>query len=255
VSVSLVGAGPGDPGLITVRGLELVRACDALVYDRLVSPDLVAEAPENAMRVARDRLSQDEVNDLLVNLGRAGLRTVRLKGGDPFVFGRGGEEAIALSEAGIAFEVVPGVSSLSAVPASAGIPVTHRGAASQVTAITAHSPEQLDYRALARLEGTLVLFMGLESLPMVARRLVAAGKRASTPAAIIERGSLPGQRVVRTSLARLPEASKLLGSPALTVIGEVVAVGDRINAGLASSEGPLARLGMLDPLLPVAVLH
>jgi len=136
MTVTLVGAGPGDPGLITVRGLERLRACDAVVYDRLVAPELVDEAPADALRIARENLSQAEVDELLVRLGREGLDVVRLKGGDPYVFGRGGEEAIALTEADIPFEVVPGISSVAAVPAAAGIPVTHRGVSDRVTIAT-----------------------------------------------------------------------------------------------------------------------
>src|SRR5204863_889300 len=139
--VSLVGAGPGDPGLITVRGLDLLRACDAVVYDRLVAPELVDEAPAGALRISRELLDQEEINDLLVDLGRQGLAVVRLKGGDPFVFGRGGEEALALADAGLPFEVVPGISSLAAVPAAAGIPVTHRGLSQTVTLSTAHGED------------------------------------------------------------------------------------------------------------------
>src|SRR5205814_9566468 len=127
VTVWLVGAGPGDPGLITAKGLDLVRSCEALVYDVLVAPELVAEAPDDALLIPRAKPKQGEIDRLLVELGQRGLEVVRLKGGDPFVFGRGGEEALALAEAGVPFEVVPGVSALSAVPASAGIPVTHRG--------------------------------------------------------------------------------------------------------------------------------
>jgi len=141
VTVALVGAGPGDPGLITVRGLELLRACDAVVYDRLVAPELVDETPADALRIPRDGLLQKQIDDLLVALGRQGLDVVRLKGGDPYVFGRGGEEALALAQAGIPFEVVPGISSIAAVPAAAGIPVTHRGVADRVTIATAHAAD------------------------------------------------------------------------------------------------------------------
>ncbi len=160
MTVWLVGAGPGDPGLITARGLELVRRCEVLVYDRLVAEELVGEAPADAILVPRDAHEQAEINELLVRLARQGYDVVRLKGGDPFVFGRGGEEALALAEAGLEFEVVPGVSSISAVPASAGIPVTHRGLSSQVTIASGHDPAALDYDALARAPGTLVFFMG-----------------------------------------------------------------------------------------------
>ena len=141
MTVALVGAGPGDPGLITVRGLELLRACDAVVYDRLVAPELVDETPADALRIPRDGLLQKQIDDLLLALGRQGLEVVRLKGGDPYVFGRGGEEALALAEAGIPFEVVPGISSIAAVPAAAGIPVTHRGVSDRVTIATAHAAD------------------------------------------------------------------------------------------------------------------
>jgi uroporphyrin-III C-methyltransferase len=228
VSVYLVGAGPGDPALITVRGLGLVRSCDVLVYDRLVSPELVAEAPSDALRVPRDPLSQEEVNDLLVRYGRAGLETVRLKGGDPFVFGRGGEEALALVAGGVPFEVVPGVSSLSSVPAAAGIPVTHRGVASRVTALAAHDPGSLDYRQLAATPGTLVLFMGLGALRAVAQGLLRAGKDPATPAAVVSEGTLPGQHVVTAPLAELPGAAAEARSPALVVVGDVVALADTL---------------------------
>ena len=175
MTVALVGAGPGDPGLITVRGLERLRSCDAVVYDRLVAPELVDEAPADALRIPRDALDQEEINELLVELGGAGLDVVRLKGGDPYVFGRGGEEALALAEAGVPFEVVPGISSLAAVPAAADIPVTHRGVADTVTIATAHAADgsSPDYEALVAAGGTLVLFMGLGRLGELADGLVA----------------------------------------------------------------------------------
>ena len=221
-AVSLVGAGPGDPGLITVRGLELLRRCDAVVYDRLVAPELVDEAPAEALRIGREPLTQDEINELLVRLARRGLDVVRLKGGDPFLFGRGGEEALALVEAGIPFEVVPGVSSLAAVPAVAGIPVTHRGVSSQVTIANGHGP--LDYASLAAAPGTLVLFMGLGRLGELASGLIEHGRDAGTPAAVIASGTLPEQRVVVAPLARIAEAAEGIDPPALVVIGDVVAL-------------------------------
>jgi uroporphyrinogen III methyltransferase/synthase len=226
MTVSLVGAGPGDPGLITVRGLELVRNCDALVYDTLVSEELVTEAPVDAVVLPRDGLKQNEVNELLVTLARDGLDVVRLKGGDPFVFGRGGEEAVALIEAGIPFEVVPGVSAASAVPALAGIPLTHRGVSAQVTLISGQSANgsELDYAELARLSGTLVVFMGLATIPRIARGLVEHGKDPTTPAAIVARGTTPDAQVRRGSLSQLGELAIGLESPALVVIGEVAAL-------------------------------
>jgi len=224
MTVHLVGAGPGDPGLITARGLELLRTCDALVYDRLVSPELVAETPVGAIRIARDSLGQEEINDLLVRLGRRGLDVVRLKGGDPFIFGRGGEEALALAAAGVPFDVVPGVSSLAAVPASAGIPITHRGVSSQVTVLSGHDPHELDFGALARAPGTLVVFMGLALLADLADGLLRAGKPADTPAAVVSKGATPEQQTVVAPLAEIAEAAGSLVTPALVVVGDVVAL-------------------------------
>ena len=224
MTVYLVGAGPGDPGLITVKGLELVRSCDALVYDRLVSPELVDEAPADALRISRDAFGQSEINALLVSLGRRDLEVVRLKGGDPFVFGRGGEEALALAEAGVYFEVVSGVSSVSAVPASAGIPITHRDVSSQVTLVSGHSPEGLDFAALAGASGTLVFFMGLAALPALAYGLVAAGKQSDTPAAVISCGTTSDEETVVAALDAIAEAAVSLRGPALIVVGDVVAL-------------------------------
>jgi len=231
VTVALVGAGPGDPGLITVRGLELVRSCDVLVYDRLVGDELVEEAPADAVRLSRELLDQAQINELLVGLGRAGLAVVRLKGGDPFIFGRGGEEALALAEAGVPFEVVPGVSSLAAVPAAAGIPVTHRGLAQAVTLATAHGEDggEPDYEALAKTGGTLVLFMGLGRLAELAAGLVQAGLDPDVPAAVISRGTLPEQESVTAPLAEIASAAASLRSPALLVVGEVVSVAERLR--------------------------
>jgi len=230
--VWLVGAGPGDPGLITVRGLELLRACDAVVYDRLAAAELVDEAPAAALRVGREPLEQEEINRVLVRLARRGLDVVRLKGGDPFLFGRGGEEALALVDAGVPFEVVPGVSSLAAVPASAGIPVTHRGVASHVTIVNGHGP--LDFASLAAAPGTLVVFMGLGRLEELAAGLIGHGRAASTPAAVIASGSLPEQRVAVAPLDRIAEAAEDLDPPALVVIGDVVSLGHVLNGGLTA---------------------
>jgi len=229
VSVSLVGAGPGDPELITVRGLARVRACDVLVYDRLVAEELVDEAPPEALRIARDDLSQDEINALLVAHGRRS-RVVRLKGGDPFVFGRGGEEALALLDAGVAFELVPGVSSLAAVPESVLIPVTHRGVSSAVTAFASHDVEALDARALAGVPGTLVAFMGGAVVARLAERLIEHGKPPSTPAAVVSRGTTKDERVVVAPLGAIGAAARALPTPALVVIGEVVAVREALGA-------------------------
>ena len=226
--VFLVGAGPGDPGLITARGLQLIRSCDVLVYDRLVCDELVAEAPADAIRIGRERMEQDEIHRLLVLYGSRGLDVVRLKGGDPFVFGRGGEEALALAEAGIPFEVVPGVSALTAAPAAAGIPVTHRGVSSQVT--IANGQGRLDFAALAQAGGTLVLFMGLARLREIASGLVEHGLDPETPAAVISAGTTAEQEAVTATIATVADAAKSVRPPALIVVGDVISLSERLAA-------------------------
>jgi uroporphyrin-III C-methyltransferase len=229
MSVALVGAGPGDPELITIRGLKRLRECEVLVYDRLVSEELLDETPAGALRIARDDFAQDDVNRLLVMHGRNGRRVVRLKGGDPFVFGRGGEEALALAEAGIPFELVPGVSSLSAVPESVGIPLTHRGVSSTVTAFAANDVEKLDAEALARVPGTLVAFMGGAVVGRLAERLIEHGRPASTPAAVISSGTTEREQVVTAPLGAIAAAAADLPTPALVVIGDVVDVREALG--------------------------
>jgi len=234
--VYIVGAGPGDPGLITVRGLELLRRADVVVHDRLVSGKLLDEAPPQARRVfvgkacGAHSLPQREINALLIDEARRGHRVVRLKGGDPFVFGRGGEEALALAEAGVAFEVVPGVTSAVAVPAAAGIPLTHRGLASSFAVVTGHrqagEDEPVDWGRLARGVDTLVVVMGLANLPTIVRELIANGRDPDTPAALIERGTTEAQRTVTATLATLADAATAarLEAPVLAVIGQVVSL-------------------------------
>jgi uroporphyrin-III C-methyltransferase len=229
VTVHLVGAGPGDPGLITARGLELIRSCDVLIHDALVASELVAEAPDDALVIPRAPLGQDAINELLVAYGRAGLDVVRLKGGDPFVFGRGGEEALALAEAGVEFTVTPGVSSIAAVPAAASIPITHRGVSDRVTITTPAGADEPDYEQLVAAGGTLVFFMALERLRALAAGLVAAGLDPTTPAAVVSNGTLPDQESVSGHLAELAELAEGLATPALVVVGKVVAVGARIR--------------------------
>jgi len=230
VTVSLVGAGPGDPELITVRGLARVRAAQVLVYDRLVAPQIVEEAPIGSRRISRDGLTQDDINRLLVAHGRRGRLVVRLKGGDPFVFGRGGEEALALVHAGVPFELVPGVSSIAAVPESAGIPVTHRGISQAVTAFAANDVDHLDVRGLAQVPGTLVAFMGGAVVGRLAERLIAEGKPAATPAAVVSRGTLEDEQVIVAPLGSIGAAAADAPTPALVVIGEVVAVREALGA-------------------------
>jgi uroporphyrinogen III methyltransferase/synthase len=244
MTVHLVGAGPGDPGLITARGLELVRSCDVLIHDRLVADELVAEAPHHARVFSREGLDQQALNELLVGYGRANLDVVRLKGGDPFVFGRGGEEALALREAGIATEIVPGVSSIAAVPAAAGIPVTHRAISDRVTIASCHAADGSDaeYARLAAIGGTLILFMGLGRAERVVAGLVAAGVPPETPAAAISRGTLPEQQTRRTTLAHLASAAAGLAGPALFVIGDVAALELLERAGEAAAPTAAGRL-------------
>jgi len=226
VTVAIVGAGPGDPGLITVRGLELVRDCEILVYDRLVSLELVTQAV-GAARIARESLTQDEVNQVLVHHGRRGRRVVRLKGGDPFIFGRGSEEVEALVAAGIDYEVVPGLSTLTAVPGLAGIPLTARGVASQLTVLTGRSGDgsELDYERLAGTPGTLVIFMGLARLEAIADGLILAGRSVDEPAAVISQLSMPGAERRIGTLGTIAGVARGLESPAIVVIGDVVARG------------------------------
>ncbi len=228
--VYLVGAGPGDPGLLTVRAADLLGRADAVVYDRLIHPEILARARSGARLIfagkegGGEQMQQEEINGVLINQARLGRSVVRLKGGDPFVFGRGGEEAIALSEAGIAFEVVPGVSSGFAAPAAAGIPVTHRGVSGSVTFATGHrAADNPNWKHLAGAE-TLVLFMAGRKLAEATAALVREGKSASTPAAIVEAGTWEGQRVIEGTLGDIAglAAAAQVGSPALLVVGEVV---------------------------------
>jgi uroporphyrinogen III methyltransferase/synthase len=240
--VYLVGAGPGDPGLMTRRSLELIASADAILYDRLVPPGALdgARADAELRYVGKEpgsaALSQEETNGLLVELARAGKRVVRLKGGDPFVFGRGGEEAEALAGAGVPFEVVPGVTAGVAAPAYAGIPVTHRDAASAVAFVTGHEdpdkPESaLDWDALARFPGTLVFYMGIKRLPLIADRLTAAGRDPAEAVAVVERGTHPGQRTVVDTLGGIAarvEAEEIR-APAITLVGAVAELRETIG--------------------------
>lgn len=228
MSVALVGAGPGDPGLLTRRGAELLGVADVVVYDRLIARELLDLAPDGAELVDVGKGPgqsgrQADINRLLVHHGRSGRRVVRLKGGDPFVFGRGGEEAEALRSAGVAVEIVPGVSSAFAAPAAAGIPVTHRAVSTSVTVVTGHAGDPsltgVDWDVLGRLEGTLVVLMGMAARATIADRLIAAGRSPGTPVAVVRWGTTERQEVVRTSLDRLAEVD--LDAPAAIVVGPV----------------------------------
>jgi uroporphyrinogen III methyltransferase/synthase len=245
--VYLVGAGPGDPGLLTLRGGELLVTCDTIVYDALANPALLALASVHERDVpvelhdvgkrggVSDSARQDEINALLVRLATEGKRVVRLKGGDPFVFGRGSEEAQALAAAGARFEIVPGVTAGIAAPTYAGIPVTHRGLATSVTFVTGHEDpakdaNTIDWSALARAGGTIVLYMGVKTLPRTAAALIAGGMSPDTPAAAVERGTYPRQRTVTATLSTLSDAMRRegLSAPVITIIGPVVALREEI---------------------------
>ncbi|MFQ6617891.1 MAG: uroporphyrinogen-III C-methyltransferase [Fidelibacterota bacterium] len=233
--VYLVGAGPGDPALISVKGLEVIRNCQVIVYDNLVDESLLKEAPPSAeliyvgKKAGAHTLPQKQINSLLISLAKSGKSVVRLKGGDPFVFGRGGEEALALARKGICFEVIPGITAGVAAPASAGIPVTHRGLASSVTFITGHEdPEKeasaLNWDNLAGEPGTLIFFMGMKNLPIIAGKLMKSGKSPQTPAAVIYKGTTPEQRTVVGCLSDIVEKvrQKDIKPPSVIVIGHVV---------------------------------
>ena len=236
--VYLVGAGPGDPRLITVLGLDLLRRAEVVVYDRLISEALLAEAPPEAERIfvgkapGEHACRQEDINALLVHHAQAGRIVVRLKGGDPFVFGRGGEEALACAEAGVPWEVVPGVSSPVAVPARAGIPSTPRVVAGGYAVVTGPGAEgdRQDWGALARMD-TLVVLMGLARLPEIAAALLFHGREPETPVAVIAQGTLPGERTVVGTLGTIAGDAARAGlrSPATIVIGEVVRLRERLQ--------------------------
>jgi uroporphyrinogen III methyltransferase/synthase len=241
VTVHLVGAGPGDPGLLTVRAVELIAAADVVLHDRLIPPEALRHARADAELVyvgkqgGGPQKPQAEIDRLLVEHGRAGRRVVRLKGGDPLVFGRGGEEALVLRDAGVEFEIVPGVTAGVAAPAYAGIPVTHRELASGVAFVTGHEdPDKpdsaLDWAALARFPGTLVFYMGVRALERIAERLQAEGRAADEPVAVIERGTLPGQRTLIGTLDDIAAraAAERIRAPAVTVVGPVVALREQL---------------------------
>lgn len=236
-TVYLVGAGCGEADLITVRGLRLLEICDVVVYDDLIAPDLPDAAPAGAERVymgkreGRHSASQKEICALLIDRARSGKAVVRLKGGDPFVFGRGGEEALALQAAGVPFEVVPGVTSAIAIPALAGIPVTHRGLSRSVHIVTARTADTTDglppdFEGLARLDGTLVFLMCLSRLERIIQRLLAAGKSPDTPAAVLSGGNAPNPAAVRGTLADIIEKTRAANvqPPAVIVVGDVAAL-------------------------------
>ena len=240
--VYLVGAGPGDPGLLTLKGQRVMREADVIVLDYLANPELLLEAKPGAEivyvgRHAAERMSQDEINQLIVDRARQGKTVCRLKGGDPFIFGRGGEEAEPVAASGVPFEIVPGVSAGYAVPAYAGIPLTHRQLSSTVLFITGHEdPEKeggsnLDWEKIAHGASTLVFFMSVSTLPQISRKLIEAGRAPSTPAATIRWGTRGEQQVVVATLATIAERAQAAGikPPALTVVGDVVTLREKLQ--------------------------
>jgi uroporphyrin-III C-methyltransferase len=233
-TIWLVGAGPGDPDLLTVKALRVLQQADVVVHDGLVSDEILALAPSPSQRISvakrksRHSYSQDEINRMLVAFALDGLTVVRLKGGDPFIFGRGGEELEVARDAGVECHVVPGVTAALAASASAGAPLTHRGSAQAVTFVTGHaakgSEPNLDWESLARANQTVVIYMGLSMAAPIAARLMAAGRNGSTPALIVENASRADERRLVTTLDGLAEAAAALSGPALLIVGEAMAL-------------------------------
>ena len=239
--VYLVGAGPGDPGLLTLRGYEVLRICDVVIYDALINTELLGFTPPDTERIfigqprQKNRIKQEEVQRIMISRAGQGKVVARLKGGDPFVFGRGGEEAAALARAGVEWEVVPGVSSGHAVPAYAGIPLTHRDISSSVAFVTGHEQKEksfsVDWNALAKAADTLVIFMGSENLRNIVAALTKAGRPASTPIAVIECGTTPQQCVYTATLGTILNqvAEGKIKTPALTIVGNVVQLHEKLS--------------------------
>ena len=239
--VSLVGSGPGDPDLLTVKALRLLEQADVVVYDRLVSEDILNLIPTGISRlsvgkeVGKHCVPQSEINEIIVNLAKAGHKVVRLKGGDPYMFGRGGEEALTLKQHKIDFEVVPGITAASGCSAYAGIPLTHRGMSRRVQFITGHfnndEPLDLNWKSIADPDSTLVIYMGLSSLPLVIESLIDAGLPASTPAAAIQNGTTNIQQRLISRLDQLNDAirQKHMVAPVMIIIGEVVSLAEELD--------------------------
>ncbi|MCF7363317.1 uroporphyrinogen-III C-methyltransferase [Vibrio sp. A1-b2] len=236
--VALVGAGPGDPELLTIKALNLLQQADVVLYDYLVSDDIMALVPTDTIlvcvgkRAGHHSVPQEKTNQLLVDFAKQGHRVVRIKGGDPFMFGRGGEELEVLFDAGIKFQVIPGITAAAGATAYAGIPLTHRDFAQSALFVTGHLKAEaadMDWSTLARGNQTLVIYMGLMKSSTIAQQLIEHGRSASTPIAIIERGTQSSQKVFRGQLSELPQLAAHAESPSLIVIGEVVALADKLQ--------------------------
>ena len=239
--VSLVGAGPGDPELLTIKALRLLKTADVVIYDRLVSADILELIPAGVSRLSvakspgKHCVPQDQINEIIVNLAKAGRHIVRLKGGDPYMFGRGGEEVLALVKHHIDYQVVPGITSASGCSAYSGIPLTHRGLSRRVQFITGHfindEPLELNWPSIADPESTLVVYMGLANLPLITRSLIEAGLPASTPAAAVQDGTTAMQRRVISTLDQLDNVVQQheMQAPVMLIIGKVVALADELD--------------------------
>ena len=243
-AVWLVGAGPGDPELLTIKALKALQAAEVVVHDGLVSDEILDLAPSAARRISvakrksRHSYAQDEINRMLVAFAQEGLNVVRLKGGDPFIFGRGGEELEACREAGVECHVVPGVTAALAASANAGAPLTHRGAAQAVTFVTGHAAAgaepDLDWTNLAKANQTVVIYMGLSMAPGISARLIEAGRAGTTPALIVENASRADERRITTTLAGLPQAASDVAGPAQLIVGEAMALAQSTDIGIVS---------------------
>lgn len=236
--VVLVGAGPGDAGLLTLKGLQQIQQADIVVYDRLVSDDVMKLVRRDADRVFVGKragyhcVPQEEINQILLREAQSGKRVVRLKGGDPFIFGRGGEELETLCEAGIPFSVVPGITAASGCSAYSGIPLTHRDYAQSVRLVTGHlksSGEELDWASLAAEKQTLVFYMGLNQAPAIEKNLLACGMPSETPCALVEKGTATTQKVVQGTLEQLAALAQQVQSPSLIIVGRVVGLREKLN--------------------------
>ena len=239
--VSLVGAGPGDAELMTVKAVRLLQQADVVVYDRLVSADILSLIPADVSRISVGKevgkhcVPQEQINEIIVSLAKSGRKIVRLKGGDPYMFGRGGEEVQALNKHHIAFEVVPGITAASGCSSYSGIPLTHRGLSRRVQFITGHfndnEPLDLNWQSIADPDSTLVIYMGLSNLPLAVHSLIEAGLPASTPAAAIQDGTTKSQQRVITTLEHLTDAirQKRLQAPVMIIIGKVVSLADELD--------------------------
>ncbi|WP_442957642.1 uroporphyrinogen-III C-methyltransferase [Phenylobacterium sp.] len=243
-TVWLVGAGPGDPELLTIKALKVLQTADVVVHDGLVSDEILDLTPSRARRISvakrksRHSYGQDEINRMLVAFAQDGLTVVRLKGGDPFIFGRGGEELVACRAAGVACKVVPGVTAALAAAADAGAPLTHRGSAQAVTFVTGHASTgqvpDLDWPSLAKANQTVVIYMGVSTAAGISARLIGAGRAGSTPALIVENASRADERRVVTTLAGLPDAAAQVAGPALLIVGEAMALAQAGTAELVA---------------------